>query len=118
RSWRSPPGSATTSGAAVADVTVARLELGVYEVPTEEPESDGTLEWDKTTVVTVEPVATDGTRALGFTYGTGACARLIADVLEAAVEGTDALDVDAAWRAMVRVIRNFGRPGISSMAIA
>ena len=102
----------------MADVVVERLEVGVYDVPTEEPESDGTLEWEKTTVVTVEPVASDGTRAVGFTYGTGACARLVSDVLEEAVTGTDALDVDAAWRAMVRKIRNFGRPGIASMAIS
>ena len=61
----------------MADVVVERLEVGVYDVPTEEPESDGTLEWEKTTVVTVEPVASDGTRALGFIYGTGACARLV-----------------------------------------
>ena len=102
----------------MADLTVAKLEVGVYDVPTDRPEQDGTLDWDKTTVVTVEPVASDGTRGLGFTYGTGACARLVHDVLASEVEGKDVLDVEASWRAMVHAIRNLGRPGISSMAIA
>ena len=83
---------------------VERLELGVYDVPTEQPESDGTLEWAKTTVVTVEPVASDGTRGLGFTYGTGACARLLHDLLAERVRGTPVDDVEAAWQAMARAL--------------
>ena len=101
-----------------AEPVVERLELGVYDVPTEQQESDGTLEWDKTTVVTVEPIASDGLRGLGFTYGSGACARLVHDLLADRVQGRPVDDVEAAWRAMVRAIRNQGRPGIASMAIA
>jgi L-alanine-DL-glutamate epimerase-like enolase superfamily enzyme len=43
---------------------------------------------------------------------------MIRDELAPAVCGLDALDVPGAWLAMVRAIRNAGRPGISSMAIA
>jgi hypothetical protein len=33
---------------------VERLEVHAYTIPTDEPESDGTLEWDSTTIVVVE----------------------------------------------------------------
>ena len=94
------------------------LEVSAYDVPTDQPESDGTLEWDKTTVVVVEPVTDDGTRGLGFTYGARACATLVREALAGEIEGCDPLDVEACWQAMIRKIRNNGRPGISSMAIA
>jgi L-alanine-DL-glutamate epimerase-like enolase superfamily enzyme len=98
-------------------LTIDGLEVSVYTVPLEQPESDGTLTWDRTTVVAVEPAA-GGITGLGFTYGTGACATLIRDVLEAVVVGREAMDVGGSWEAMARATRNFGRPGIVSMAIA
>jgi L-alanine-DL-glutamate epimerase-like enolase superfamily enzyme len=97
--------------------TIDRLDVSVYVVPLDEPESDGTFTWTATTVVVAEPHA-EGERGLGFTYGTPACATLVRDVLTDAVVGEDALDVPAIWTGMVRAIRNVGRPGIASMAIA
>jgi L-alanine-DL-glutamate epimerase-like enolase superfamily enzyme len=96
---------------------IERIDVSVYTVPTEEAESDGTLTWSATTVVVVEPCA-GGKTGLGFSYATGACARLIEDVLKTAVVGQDAMDIGSCWSAMVRSIRNMGRPGIASMAIA
>jgi L-alanine-DL-glutamate epimerase-like enolase superfamily enzyme len=98
-------------------VTIERLDVSVFTIPTEEPESDGTLSWDETTVVVVEPVA-HGISGLGFTYGTAACAAMIVDVLSDVVVGLDPADTGAAWESMVRAGRNLGRPGIASMAIA
>lgn len=86
-------------------------------IPTDYPEADGTLTWDSTTLVVVE-AAGGGRRGIGFTYADAATGRLIRDQLADAVVGRDALAVPAAWEAMVRVIRNFGRPGAASMAIA
>ncbi len=96
---------------------VDRLDLSVYTVPTPEPESDGTLAWSATTVVVAEPAA-GGQTGLGFTYHTGACADFIDRELRDAVVGADVLDVGGTWSEMVRRIRNFGRPGIASAAIA
>ncbi|MGH7641077.1 MAG: enolase C-terminal domain-like protein [Candidatus Dormibacteria bacterium] len=96
---------------------IEAVEVAVYTVPLAEPESDGTLTWSATTVVVARPRA-GGRTGLGFTYATPACGRLIEDLLEPAVRGRDALDVAGAWGAMVRAIRNMGRPGISSMAVA
>ncbi|MGZ8196393.1 MAG: enolase C-terminal domain-like protein, partial [Methylosarcina sp.] len=47
-----------------------------------------------------------------------ATARLINDELADVVIGSDALSVGYCWGAMVAAIRNQGRPGICSMAIA
>ncbi|HEY4727377.1 MAG TPA: enolase C-terminal domain-like protein [Actinomycetes bacterium] len=93
------------------------LDVSVYTVPTEEPESDGTFTWTDTTVVVAEPHA-GGQVGLGFTYATGACATLIRDVLAEVVVGADPMDVRGTWAEMVAAIRNLGRPGIASMAIA
>jgi L-alanine-DL-glutamate epimerase-like enolase superfamily enzyme len=93
------------------------LEVSAYSVPTEAPESDGTLTWEQTTVVVAEPKA-GGTSGLGCTYGTAACATLIRELLAEVVVGRDPMDVPGAWEAMVRAIRNQGRPGVASMAIA
>ena len=106
-----------TKKAAIAMPTVDDLAVSVFTIPTEDPESDGTLTWNATTVVVVEPTAA-GATGIGFSYATAACARLIDDVLREVVVGRDAFDVPGSWSAMVRSIRNFGRPGIASMAIA
>ncbi len=95
-----------------------RLEVNAYRIPTEQPEADGTIEWDSTTMVLVEAIADSGTRGLGYTYGAAACAPLIRDGLARIVIGCPVEHVGAAWDAMVRSVRNIGRPGIASHAIS
>jgi L-alanine-DL-glutamate epimerase-like enolase superfamily enzyme len=94
-----------------------RLEAIPYEVPTDRPESDGTLEWDSTTIVIVEAVA-GGQRGLGYTYGHHAIAEVVRSKLSSAVEGIDALAPPRAWAAMQHEVRNLGRQGLISMAIS
>lgn len=55
---------------------------------------------------------------LGYTYADSATATLIQDLLAEVIKGRDAMETSACWMAMVRRIRNLGRPGISSMAIS
>ncbi len=99
------------------EVAVERLDVSVYRVPTDFPESDGTAEWDATTMVLVEAHAGDRV-GLGYTYGDAATGALVRDTLAAVVEGRDALAVTASWQALGRACRNLGRPGLASMAIA
>ena len=99
------------------DLPIRRIDVSAYTIPTEGPESDGTLEWNATTLVLVQPSA-GGVTGLGYSYANRATAVLIADTLCDVVRNRDALDVAGAWRAMVAAIRNLGRPGIASMAIA
>src|SRR5687767_11228722 len=98
-------------------VPVENLRVSAYVIPTATPESDGTLEWDSTTLVLVE-LQGGGKQALGYTYADVATARLIADRFREIVVGGDAMNIPALWSAMRRSIRNLGRPGICSMAIA
>lgn len=97
--------------------TIDRIEVSAYKVPTDFPESDGTLQWDSTTLVLVEARAGDET-GLGYTYADTAAARLIHDLLSKVVAGCDVMATAACWEAMVRRTRNLGRPGIVSMAIS
>ena len=55
---------------------IERLEVGAYTIPTDQPESDGTLQWDSTTIVIVE-VSAAGTTGIGWTYGHEAVAKVI-----------------------------------------
>jgi L-alanine-DL-glutamate epimerase-like enolase superfamily enzyme len=96
---------------------IDELETAAFTIPTQEPEADGTLAWSATTLVTVR-VRSGAVTGLGFSYATGACVTLVRDVLADVVVGRDAMDVGGAWLAMVRAIRNVGRPGVASMAIA
>ena len=97
--------------------SITRVGVSSYTIPTDAPESDGTLAWDATTLVLVE-VDAGGCTGLGFTYADASTAQLIRAVLAAQIQGRDALDIPACWRAMIAAIRNLGRPGICSMAIS
>ena len=97
--------------------TIERITVTPFVIPTATPESDGTLEWDKTTMVLVEAEA-GGVQGLGYTYADTSTAVLVKDLLAKVIRGRPAMDVTAAWDAMVRAVRNLGRPGIASMAIA
>lgn len=98
-------------------IPIARPEVSVYEIPTDFPEADGTIAWQQTTMVVVR-VAGGGREGLGFTYGARAAGAVVRDVLAGAVAGTDALDVERAWSRMNHAVRNIGRPGIASTAVA
>jgi hypothetical protein len=87
---------------------IERLAVHGFTIPTEEPESDGTLAWHSTTVVVVE-VEAGGQTGVGYTYGHEAAAVLIQRLLADFVVGRDALDVAGAWDAMVAAVRNIGR---------
>ena len=99
-----------------AEAPVARVEARAYRVPADAVESDGTLEWDATTVVVVHATAADEV-GIGWTYG-HAAAGAVVDQLADEVRGKDAMDVRACFDAMVRSLRNAGRPGIGATAVS
>jgi L-alanine-DL-glutamate epimerase-like enolase superfamily enzyme len=99
------------------EVAIERLDVSAYEIPTDEPESDGTLEWDSTTIVVVEAHA-GGKKGLGYTYGHRAIGVLIDDLLAPLARERDALDPEAVWQELARRLRNTGRPGIGFMALS
>ena len=96
---------------------IEKLEVSAYTIPTDQPESDGTIKWDSTTIVIVEAEA-GGKRSLGYSYADAATAKLIDSKLKEIVLGRSALSPNDNFAAMVKAIRNLGRPGICSMAIS
>jgi len=93
------------------------VAVSAYTIPTDYPESDGTIAWDKTTLVLVE-VNSEGECGLGYTYADLSTANLIRNKLADQIRDKNAMDVSGCHQAMLASIRNLGRPGIVSMAIS
>jgi L-alanine-DL-glutamate epimerase-like enolase superfamily enzyme len=98
-------------------VAVDHLDVSAYTIPTEQPEADGTLEWDSTTMVLVEARG-GGATGIGYSYTHDAAAEVVKGKLAGVVEGMDVMAVGAAWAAMWHAVRNFGQTGVVSMAIS
>jgi L-alanine-DL-glutamate epimerase-like enolase superfamily enzyme len=96
---------------------VENIVVSCYTVPTETPESDGTLSWTETTLVLVETQA-GGETGIGYSYADVATGKLVKSLLSDVVKGKNAFDLPDAHTSMLRKIRNLGRPGIASMAIS
>src|SRR5438270_1782419 len=96
---------------------IEKVTTSVYTIPTSSPEADGTFAWNSTTIVLAE-VSAGGKIGIGYTYADAAAAHIIEHLLEPSIRGMDAMSVPECWSAMVRAIRNQGRAGICSMAIA
>ncbi len=101
----------------LCDAVVTALRVSAFTIPTSSPESDGTYSWTSTTMVLVE-VAAGNEVGIGYTYADTATAALIHKTLKQVIIGANAMDVTASWQKMVYTIRNLGRSGICSMAIA
>jgi L-alanine-DL-glutamate epimerase-like enolase superfamily enzyme len=98
-------------------IALGKARASAYEVPTDAPESDGTLEWNATTLVLVE-IDAGGKRGIGYSYADKATQVLIHDLLAGVIEGRDAMDIPGVWWAMAAAVRNIGRRGVASMAIS
>jgi L-alanine-DL-glutamate epimerase-like enolase superfamily enzyme len=98
-------------------IAVDRIEVAAYTIPTDAPESDGTLEWDDTTMVAVHAAA-GGVTGFGYTYASSAAGRIIESMLAGIVSGRDAMDVEACYVAMRQGVRNIGRDGVAASAIS
>src|SRR5512143_3688597 len=100
-----PVGARTTN----VSLKVEELDAAAYEIPTDQHESDGTYEWDSTTIVVVE--AFNGhERGIGYTYADRSAATLIESKLASIARGQDAMRPPSVWKAMRREIRNAGQP--------
>lgn len=96
---------------------IENVAVSAYTIPTDLPESDGTIEWDRTTIVIVQ-IAAAGRTGLGYTYATVAAGKVIRDKLAAVVGGMNPFDIPGCWQAMAHVVRNDGDTGVCRMAIS
>jgi L-alanine-DL-glutamate epimerase-like enolase superfamily enzyme len=96
---------------------IEHCEVSAFKVPTDSPESDGTLEWSATTLVLVQ-LRAGKTCGLGYTYAHECCVPLIREKLFPLVRGNVAMRNRATWEKMNMEVRNLGTHGIASTAIA
>jgi len=99
------------------ECAIEAIDTEVYRIPTATPESDGTLEWNATTLVCAE-IRAGGGSGFGFTYADAAAASVIDTTLRDALLGRDALLIGARWNDMYAAARNLGRGGVVSMAVS
>jgi L-alanine-DL-glutamate epimerase-like enolase superfamily enzyme len=97
--------------------TVTAVRAAAYEIPTDQPEQDGTLDWSSTVIVVVEADA-GGRTGIGYTYAHRCVVPLVTSLLADVVTGRDPDDVRATWLAMVLAVRNLGTTGLAAMAIS
>ncbi len=100
-----------------SDVPISAVTASAYRIPTDQPEGDGTLAWDSTTVVVVR-VRGGGEEGLGWTYCARAAKTVVDEKLAGTLCGHDALDIPAASLAMQRACRNLGLPGVAACAVS
>ncbi|EID15716.1 mandelate racemase [Mycobacterium xenopi RIVM700367] len=105
-----------TSRATTA-VPVESVEARAYTIPTDAPESDGTLAWDSTTLVLVTARAGDKV-GTGYTYADTPVVTVARSKLADVVTGRDALQPPARWAEMQHAVRNLGKPGVVAEAIS
>lgn len=96
---------------------IREVRASAYRIPTDAPESDGTLAWDSTTMVVVE-IEAGGRTGMGYSYADKTAAVLVADKLGGVLVGRDAFAIRDCWHAMLHACRNVGRPGIVACAIS
>lgn len=99
------------------EVKLESVRARAYKIPTDKPESDGTLKWDSTTIIIVESEAA-GDKGIGYTYTHSSAANLINDKLSGIIENKNAMNIEARWYDLLHETRNLGRPGIVSTAIS
>lgn len=103
-----------------SDLQVERVDVSAYEIPTDGPdgkESDGTLEWDATTLILAE-IHAGGQVGIGFTYGDVSVARLVESKLKPRVEGQNPFLTGFIWCELQSAIRNTGRMGAGALAVS
>ena len=99
------------------NVPIKSVRAGAYTIPTSSPESDGTLEWDSTTLITVN-ITAGGKEGFGYTYASAASAKLIDNILQKSIIGSNAFDTPICYERMCATVRNLGRSGVAACAIA
>lgn len=102
-------------GASKAEI--ASGVISAFQIATDQPEQDGTADWDSTFVVLVE-LSAAGVTGLGFSYASAAAAHVAKDLVEKVVLHQDAFDIPSIHSKMDRLSRNWGRPGLVSSAIS
>jgi L-alanine-DL-glutamate epimerase-like enolase superfamily enzyme len=95
----------------------SRIRVSAFRIATSSPESDGTLDWNGTTLVTVE-VGCGSVVGFGFTYADVPTAHFVCEHLADVALASEVMSPPAAFSRMEVAVRNMGREGVAATAIA
>jgi len=98
-------------------VNIKDFRVSAYTIPTDGPESDGTIKWDSTTMVLVE-IEAGGKRGIGYSYTDVSSAFFIDKKLKEIVVGKNAMQIPSIVESMVHSVRNDGNYSVVAMAIS
>jgi L-alanine-DL-glutamate epimerase-like enolase superfamily enzyme len=101
----------------IVDDGIGELKACAYKIPTDQPESDGTFEWNHTTLVLVE-VCAMGKTGIGYTYASSSVAHFINSSLRDIVLGQSPFDTGEIFSNLSVAIRNEGHCGMAYMALS
>src|SRR5947209_5025403 len=96
---------------------IKRIRTMIYEIPTDSPESDGTFEWNKTTLIIVE-IEANNEKGIGYTYGHRSISEVIQNPFAKLLENSNPMDIPLLWDKLLNAARNMGSRGIAASAIA
>lgn len=105
------------AGQSSSTLKIRNLDVSAFRVPTDGPESDGTLEWDSTTLVLVS-IEAGGKEGIGYTYADVSAAHFIINSLRDPVIGRDPMHIENIFSDLHRQLRNNGNCGIAMMALS
>ena len=93
------------------EAPITRVGARAYTIPTDAPEADGTLAWDRTTLVIVE-IEAGGQTGLGYTYADASLVPFIENTLAPLA----ALAIfAAAWRRSTALMRASSSRGLEGL---
>ena len=98
-------------------ILIDDLEVSAYTIPTEQPESDGSLKWNSTTLVLINVTAGNKT-GIGYTYADASAAFYINHTLKKIIAGKNVMNIPALTGKLIHEIRNNGQTGIGMMAVS
>ena len=101
----------------MSEARIERVEAAAYTIPTDSPESDGTKEWDSTTLVVVH-VHGGGEVGLGYTYGPAAAAHVVSSMMADAVCGESAMEPHRIHLKLRASLRDAGQAGLGALALS
>lgn len=100
-----------------SQLPIRKAEIQSFAIPTATQEADGTLSWDKTTLIIAHLQA--GTKSgLGYTYGHHGIRAMGETLASSCLIGREPFDIPSLHAQMRRKIRNNGNCGMTAMAVS
>lgn len=96
---------------------VEEVQVDFFRIPTEKPESDGTLTWSSTGMLCVQ-IHCQGYTGLGYSYTTEAAAQIVKKHFVELIVGRGPYPVQKRNFQMQRSVRNFGHQGVAACALS